>query len=410
VVRRGRDPFISSHARHIDLVIADAVARTNPPNVLSRVLSKVDILRRDSISRRRGTLPRMLDLVAGLPNISRLTLNLHVDEDSPIEPTLAIVWPTLAPRLLSLHIHVHGMASCAPFLNLDGGHLIQLVNMRITYDQIPTNPVRPRQASLAPHTPPNVVEDIAHRMAKLASGAQRTLKSLRMDFMLDWYLGPEVFLREISRHHFVELNSLHLRLPGFYGESPEMSTFVRRHARTLTSYRAAFDDLLKNRYMLPNDSLCPLVQDMRTLTRVQTLEIQLCGFLCLWAGPGPEGFTFGALLMVLGAMPDSVRALELCSNGEISYLSSTEVARVAHQPALATLSSFRGTALGNLRSLIIGVHLPEETSYLFHALELGLPLLEDLRLHVSSLIPKKRYVRKKQVCGGLTHAYIKSTG
>jgi hypothetical protein len=194
--------------RHVDLVI-------ECPSALNRMLSKAVISRHVPIFRRPSTTPRMHELFAGLPKLSQLTLNLNVDKDSPLETALSAVWPTLAPRLLGLHIHVHGLASCAPFLSLNGDHLVQLLTLRITYDQALGIPFLRRPPLSTPHITSKVTENIAYRMAKLAGGAQRTMKSLRIDFVLDSLLRPELFLQELARHHFVELSSLHFTLPGF---------------------------------------------------------------------------------------------------------------------------------------------------------------------------------------------------
>jgi hypothetical protein len=181
-----------------------------------------------------------------------------------------------------------------------------------------------------------------------------------------------------------------------------MSTFVRRHARTLTSYHVAFGDLLRDRHTPPNDSLCPLIRDVRALTRMQTLSVQMPG-----ESLRPWGLTVDALLMVLDAMPDSVVAVVLCPDNidETSDLGSTDVARVARLPA--TLSSLRGTALGNLRSLTIGMHMTKAMLLVFPALEYGLPLLMDLRLHVSHFFPESPHVYSKKVVRGcLAHVWI----
>jgi hypothetical protein len=361
-------------------------------------LYRFDLLGHVLVARRRGTLPRMLDLIARLPNLSNLTLNLNIDKDSPIQSTLSAAWITVAPRLLGLHVHVDNVASCAALLSLDGCHLVHLQTLHITYDQMF------RASSLPPYIPPKAAEDVAHHMAKLVGGVKRTLKSLRVDFEKIWFLRLALVVQELARHHFVALHSLHLTFPGIYGESPELAAFVRRHAHTLTSYHVLCKGLF-DEHTPQADSLCALARDVQALTRMQTFSIHVP-----IGRPGPWGARmFDTLLTILDAMPDSVITLVLCTDGEAPFLGSTQLARLARLPA--TLSNSRGTALENLRSLNIGVRMDRSTLLVLPALENGLPLLEDLRLHVSCFMPESRHVLTTTVVRGcLAHVRIRSIG
>jgi hypothetical protein len=239
-------------------------------------------------------------------------------------------------------------------------------------------------------------------MAELLGGVQGTLTSLRIDFERIWFLRPALVHQQLTRYHFVELHSLHLIFPGIYGESPDLAAFVRRHAHTLTSYSVSCRALFDEYDTLQADSLCPLARDVQALTRMQTLSIQVpIGF------PSPLGARMSdALLTILDAMPDSVVTLVLCPDKETSYLSSFLVARLARLPA--TLSTSRGTVLENLRSLTIGVRMDKSMLFALRALEYGLPLLEDLRLHVSHYHLERPPVRMKiaPVRSRLLHARI----
>jgi hypothetical protein len=376
------DPYISPYTCHVDLVVAPAAEHAKP---LDRVLSTVD-LHHGTFSRRRTNLRYMQDLVhaiISLPNLSRLGLDLAIDQDSKplLELALSADWPAMAPRLLSLHIHVRGVGSYTPLMCLDGGHLVQLLDFRVTFGDLEFFS-EGRHSRPLPHVSSEDAVKIVSCIAKLAAGAKHTLRSLRVDILR---AAPAPLFNELARYHFVELNSLHVTFPDIYLTTPELDSFVHQHACALTSYNVACRGLLENRYVLQHGSPGPLSRHLHTMARLQALAIQLPVVELSLRGPGPPDRTLESLSIALDAMPDSVEALVLCRDVEHSYLALNEMIQLVHAPA--TRSSLRTTALGNLRSLTAGVSFITPT--LLHALLDSLPLLEDLGLHVVVWKPLK---------------------
>jgi hypothetical protein len=381
-----------AYTQHVTLAISRVLESEKPLNRMRLTVNRLsDVLS----THRRTSLRYRQDLVraiSGLPNLSYFEIELFIGEESTLGLALSAVWPDIAPRLLSLHIHVHDVASYIPLLGLDSGHLVQLLNLRITHEI---------DRVVAQHQPTHSVldlcaEDAANivcQVAKLVAGARRTLRSLRVD-VLKVDLGPgwPRFFDELARCHLVELRSLHITFPYIYADAPELDNFIEQHASTLTSYHVVCTDFLGNPYAPSNGLLGSLSRHVQMLTHLRTLSIQL-----LVAEPNrslqpptPPDHVLVSLSKVLDAMLDSTHALVLCQDVERSYLASVDLVRLVLTPA--TRSGLRSTALGHLRSLTAGVGFI--TPDLFPALQDGLPLLEDLRLHVVVWKPFK----EDQVC------------
>jgi hypothetical protein len=360
---------------------------------MDRLRSTVDLLPGVLSSRRRTSLQNMQDLVrtiAGLPNLSHLGMELSIGQNpeySSLGPVLSAVWPQMAPRLLSLHIHVHDVVSYTPLSRLDGGHLVQLLDLRITHNVHQIVSRHWRSHSMLEFRSEDAANIVCH-VAKLVAGARRTLRSLRIDVLnVDLNLGWPGFFDELAQCHLAELRSLHITFPYIYVGMPELDRFMEQHASTLTSYHVMCRGFMANRDAPPNGSAGSLARHMQVLKHLRTLAIQLLVAEPHhpFRAPTPPDHALESLSKILDAMPDSIDALVLCQDVERSYLDSTDLVRLARMPA--TRSSLRSTTLGNLRSLTAGVGFI--TPPLFLALQDGLPLLENLRLHVVVWKPLK---------------------
>jgi hypothetical protein len=377
----GRDPLTSAYVYRVDLVVTDEPMYAQPEGVLEHMLSAVHLFPL-VVHFRRPRIEDLFTFTTGLPNLSHLGLELDISRNPSLD--LGAFWPTMAPRLRSLHIYVHGVASYIPLVRVDGGLLVQLSELRLTHKEVLER--HREQRSVVSDVHPEETADMVCRVAQFVGGVMRTLKSLWLDLESDLILNPALLLQELNHHHFVRLSSLRLTIPGECVKMPALDAFLEQHAATLTSYHVVCRGLPRRIEALRLDYFEPLTRHVQLLAHLQTLSMHLPivgyrpGILAATLRPDATG----PLLTVLGAMPDGVRGLNLCTcpDEDPVHMRPEQLMQLCNAPAMS--SSLQGTILGNLRSLIVPVfHI---TPSFFDVLALGLPLLQKLELDLITWI------------------------